>query len=193
MLGTFGPDEFPWNDPAQILALYHRHHEPFRRLALQGRVDRSGSVPLIGPLIDSSLGVTPERRHRLWTDPATRYLGRGNFALYLATAEIWPSPDVGDEFRTPVLCDIPVVFAQGDWDTKTPLENTFEIAPFFTNSRVIIAERGGHGVIEPIFEQHPSVGEELLDFVRTGDLEGLPARVRLAPSRRFAPPEFEAK
>ena len=134
--------------------------------------------------------MTPERGHRLWTDPATRYLGRRNFAVYMASADIWPSLDVGDEFRTPVLCEIPVVFAQGDWDTKTPLENTLEVAPFFVNSRVIIAERGGHGVLGPIADQHPDVWAELEEFVVTGDMEGIPARVRLQPSRRFTPPSF---
>jgi len=134
--------------------------------------------------------VTPKRHHRLWTDPATRYLGRGNFAPYLATADVWPSPDVGDEFRTPILSEIPVVFAQGDWDTQTPVENTFEIATFFVNSRVIIAERGGHGVLEPIATQLPKVWAELEEFLRTADMDGLPARVRVQPSRRFTPPTF---
>ena len=160
-----------------------------QRIALR-HLARRQPIRLIGPLIDSSLGVTPERRHRLWTDPATRFVGRGNFAPYLATADIWPSPDVGDAFRTPVLCQVPVIFAQGDWDTQTPIENMFEIAPYFTNSRVIIAERGGHGVIAPIARELPSVWKELLEFLRTGDMEGIPVRVRLQPSRRFSPPRF---
>lgn len=145
---------------------------------------------LLGPLIDSSLATTPERRHRLWTDPATRFLSRRNFAPYLASADTWPSPDVGDEFRTPEVCEIPVVFAQGTWDTSTPLENTFEIAPFFINSRVIIAERGGHGVLDPIANQLPEVWAELVEFVTTGDMADIPVRVRLQPSRRFTPPSF---
>ena len=193
-VGVFGPADFPWNDPTQILELYHGRTEPWRRMAsrdaLAGLFARRSRIRLIGPLIDSSLGVTPERRHRLWTDPATRYLGRGNFAAYLATADTWPSPDVGDEFRTPVLSKIPVVFAQGNWDTKTPIENTFEIAPFFVNSRVIIAERGGHGVLGPIASQLPKVWAELVEFLRTGDMGGIPARVKLQPSRRFTPPTF---
>lgn len=97
---------------------------------------------------------------------------------------------MGDKFRTPVLSKIPVVFAQGNWDTKTPIENTFEIAPFFVNSRVIIAVRGGHGVLEPIARQHPKVWAELVEFLRTGDMDGIPARVKLQPSRRFTPPTF---
>ncbi|MCH8978945.1 MAG: alpha/beta fold hydrolase [Armatimonadetes bacterium] len=190
-IGVYGPADFPWSNPTRILDLYHGHTEIWQRQAERGFEARTRSVDLIGPLIDTSLGVTPERRHRMWTDPATRYLGRG-FAPGLATAEIWPSADVGDDFRTPVLSEIPVVFAQGDWDTKTPLENTFEIAPFFVNSRVIVAERGGHGVLRPIALQLPEVWAEIEEFLRTGDMDGIPARVRLAPSRRFRPPRFPA-
>ena len=33
-------------------------------------------------------------------------------------------------------------------------------------------------------------GVELMEFLKTGDLNGIPARVRLSPSRRFNPPTF---
>lgn len=190
-VGVLGTADFPWQEPSQILELYHGRTERWQRQPPSlGMPPGRNQVPILGMLIDSSLSATPQRRHRLWTDPATRYLGRANFALFLATADIWPSPDVGDELRTPVRSDIPVIFAQGDWDTKTPLENTLEIAPFFVNSRVIIAERGGHGVLGPIQRQLPKVWTELEQFLRSGDMDGVPARVRLQPSRRFSPPQF---
>ena len=84
--------------------------------------------------------------------------------------------------------DIPVVFAQGDWDLKTPVENTLEIAPWFVNSRVLVAERGGHGVLQPIERELPEVWETLREFLRTGSMEAIPHRVRLAPSMRFTRP-----
>ncbi len=186
---VLGREDFPSRDPAQILELYHGHYERWARPS-SGSSQGGRKMTLIGPLIDSSLGVTPERRHQLWTDPAIRYLGRDNFSAYLATADIWPSPDMGDDFRRPVLCNIPVVFAQGNWDTSTPIENTFEIAPFFPNSRVLIAEQGGHGVIEPIARQHPEAWKALELFLLTGDSSKVPARVRLQPSRGFTPPRF---
>lgn len=193
VVATIYPEDFPSRDPVQILELYHGHYARWIQAASrESNQDRDGTfrMSLIGPLIDSSLGVTEARRRQLWHDPATRYIGRDNFSRYLASAEFWPSPDVGDEFRTPVLCEIPVVFAQGDWDLSTPLENTFEIAPFFPNSRVLIAERGGHGVIQPIHQQAPEVWKTLETFLATGDMSGIPARVQLEPSRRFAPPRI---
>ncbi len=191
VVGHITATDFPWNDPIAILELYHRRIERWaQRAARTTSAPRERQINLIFPLIDTSLGVTPERRYRLWNDPATRYLGRGGFAPFLVTTGIWPSPDVGDGFRTPERSDIPVVFAQGDWDTQTPIENTLEIAPFFTNSRVLFAQRGGHGVLDNIAREHPTTWAELVEFLRNGDMEGIPARVTMSPSRRFSPPSF---
>jgi len=189
--GVIGPDRFPYHEPRFILELYHGHTDRWRQTSNRARNSQYRGVKLIQPLIDSSLGVTPARRHLLWNDPANRYLRRRGFATYLATADIWPSPDVGDDFRTPVLSDIPVVFAQGNWDVNTPVENTYEIAPYFPNSRTIIAERGGHGVLEPIAEQLPKVWAEIEEFIRNGDLNDIPVNVTLGPSQRFEPPDFK--
>lgn len=190
VVGRLAATDFPWNDPTEILELYHHRLERWQQRAAQSSQPRESRINLVFPLIDTSLGVTPERRYRLWTDPATRYLGRGGFAPFLATADIWPSPDVGDDFRTPQRSNIPVVFTQGDWDTQTPIENTLEIAPFFANSRLVIAHRGGHGVLDNIAGEHPLVWAELVEFLRNGDLEGIPVRVTMSPSRRFSPPSF---
>jgi hypothetical protein len=86
---------------------------------------------------------------------------------------------VGDDFRLPVSCDIPVVFAQGDWDLNTPVENTLEIAPYFPNGRVLLAIHGGHGVIAPIARHRPDVMALLLEFLKTGDAKTLPAEITL--------------
>ena len=62
---------------------------------------------------------------------------------------------------------------------NTPVENTLEIAPFFPNGKVLIAHRGGHGVVWPIAQQRPDMSRELMEFLRTGDLTGIPAEVTL--------------
>lgn len=188
---VLGKDDFYDLDPEPLLALYYGHYEKWARDVVNGRRGGGGQEDILLPiLIDTSLSVTPARRERLWWDPAVRYLGRGNFAGYLAAADIWPSPDVGDDLRTPVPSDIPVLFAQGDWDTSTPVENTLEIAPYFRNGHVLIAERGGHGVIDPIARQLPDTWAAIVEFLRSGDRSGLPSRVRLQPAYTFDPPDF---
>lgn len=175
--------------PAFLLSLYHERYESWASSVLTRRRNREVEQRIIGPLIDTSLGVTPQRKYLLRTDPATEFLGQWNFDGYLATTGIWPSPDVGDAFRTEVLCRIPVIFAQGDWDTSTPVENTLTIAPCYPNGRVLIVERGGHGVLGSIAQGFPQVMAKLLEFLETGTTTELPTRVTL-PVPRFAVPDF---
>jgi hypothetical protein len=59
-IAVIGAEDFPWNDPTRILELYHGHSQPLgQALALAGQ-SRMQRISLVGPLIDSSLGVTPE-------------------------------------------------------------------------------------------------------------------------------------
>jgi pimeloyl-ACP methyl ester carboxylesterase len=193
---TLGKEDFqrdfgqtPAAGPAWVLSLYHEHYETWAASVLARRRSRSDQVRLIGPLIDTSLGVTPGREQQLRSDPATEFLGQWNWDAYIASKDIWPSADVGDDFRTAVETSVPVIFAQGDWDTKTPMENTLEIIRSFPNGRVILVERGGHGVLEPIAGRFPKVWDEVLDFLRTGAMPNLPGRVTL-PVPKFAVPDF---
>ena len=171
---VLGPDDFPWDYPAEILELFHGHTERFkdRRTLYNGAVHYA--------LIDSSTGVTVERREKLLNDPAIRYVSRSNFAKLMAAADIWPSPDLGDEFRNPVQCDIPVVFIHGDWDRYTPIENTLEIAPFFPNSHTLLIDRGGHAPLSQM-QDHPEVFASLMDFAETGSMDGIPERIAVEP------------
>ena len=177
--------------PAFLLSLYHERYDAWAATVLGKRRRRQDELKLIGPLIDTSLGVTPKRERQLRGDPATEFLGQWNWDSYIATAEIWPSPDVGDNFRTPVKTSIPVIFIQGDWDTQTPMENTLAIIESFPNGRVVIAEHGEHGALEPALQRLPRAGADVLDFLRTGNMPNLPERVTL-PVPKFAVPDFPA-
>ena len=188
LVRTIVPDDFPWREPAAILELLHGRFQGWA----SPRVHRVVPRTLIQPLIDSSLGTTEKRRWKLWNDPATRYLSRSNFAPLMATAGIWPSPDVGDEFRIPVQCEIPVVFVNGDWDTKTPVENMYEIGPYFPNSHQVVIHRAGHGTMKTSTkEQHPDFIAGLVNFLQTGETEGLPSKLTVRPYKSFRVPVFK--
>lgn len=177
-------------NPALLLSIYHEHYDAWARAVLAERRG-GGDRPLIGPLIDTSLGVTPKRAYLLRTDPATTILGQWNFDGYLATADIWPTPDVGDDFRNEVVSDIPVVFVQGDWDVQTPVENLLDVTPYFPKGRVLIAEHGGHNALSVVFQRQPNAATALLEFLKSGATEKLPVRVAL-PTPGFAAPSFAA-
>jgi pimeloyl-ACP methyl ester carboxylesterase len=177
------------NEPAHLLSLYHERYDAWAGSVLPRRQTREAEMLLIGSLIDTSLGSTPRREFLLRTDAGTEFLGHWNFDRFLATADIWPTPDVGDEFRTEVVSHIPVIFVHGEWDTLTPVENVFQVAPYFLSGRALIVAHGGHWVLEPIAEHLPEVFAVLLEFVQTGSTAKLPARVAL-PAPKFTVPDF---
>jgi pimeloyl-ACP methyl ester carboxylesterase len=146
-------------------------------------------VILIGPLIDTSLGVTPAREQQLFADPAGAAIGTWNFAAYLAAAATWPSPDVGDALRTAVTDPTPVLFVHGDWDTSTPIENTRGLLPFFPNGRALVVHRGGHTGPFRLLGEHHDVVATVRGFLRGEPVSDLPAAIDLPPMT-FTLPSF---
>jgi pimeloyl-ACP methyl ester carboxylesterase len=193
---TLGPEDFrrapqlrSLDSPAFVLSLYHGRYDQLALATNFARRSRTFEFPMIAALIDTSLGVTPKRRYLLENDPATAFLGRWNFDSYLATADIWPTADMGDEFRTEVVSQIPIVFVQGDWDLQTPVENVLQVAPYYRKGHVILVERGGHGVMSQLGQHRPELVEALVAFLKDGGTAKLPARVAV-PAPKFAVPDF---
>jgi pimeloyl-ACP methyl ester carboxylesterase len=188
---TLGRDDFRPNpaEPAAILAIYHGHYDAWAKSILNRRRAHRTSIALIGPLIDTALAVTPLRRYLLRTDPAIEVLGQWNFDDYMATEEIWPTADVGDEFRTEIQQTIPVLFVQGTWDTSTPMENLVQVMPHFVNSRALIVHQGEHGAFAQVRRRLPAATAAIMEFVRSGSTANLPSAVTV-PAREFRAPDF---
>ncbi|SDW64859.1 alpha/beta hydrolase [Lysobacter enzymogenes] len=173
--------------PAFILSLYHQHYQAWAREVAAQRA--AGEIKLIGPLIDTGLGVSAAREYRLRSDPALDYLGAWNFESYIASARDWPTPGMKDSFRLPRRQEIPVLFVHGDWDTSTPVENTRELLPYFRNGRAIVVHRGGHDGAFYLLRDAPQAKKAVYEFLRSGRDEGLPAQVD-APLPKFEVPDF---
>ncbi|TCV97782.1 TAP-like protein [Luteibacter rhizovicinus] len=173
--------------PAFILSIYHRHYEAWARDVAKDR--QAGTTILIGPLSDSSLGVSPEREHLLRTDPALDLLGEWNFEGNIASAPDWPTRDMGDAVRLPKTVDIPVIFIHGDWDTSTPIENTLGLLPYFPNGHAILVHRGSHDGAFYQLRNEPAAKQAVYGFLRSGDTKGLPVQIVL-PIPRFDVPAF---
>ena len=185
---THAPDDgVDW--PAFILSIYHRHYDAWAREVIEGR--KASQQTLIRPLIDTSLGVTAERLHRLRTDPSTSVVGTWAFDVDVASAAAWPTADLGDELRVPVPSSVPVLFVHGDWDVSTPIENPLSLLPYFPNGHVIQVHRGGHDGTFYQLREHPEVKAAVYEFLGTGRMHKLPASLSLSlPS--FTRPTFPA-
>jgi pimeloyl-ACP methyl ester carboxylesterase len=179
--------------PEVILAVYNGQYTMWasiiREMRLTGSIRRGDEDKVMPWLVDTSLGATAEREYLLRHDPALEFLGTWVFDLFIPSADIWPSADVGDEFRTPLINYTPVLFINGDWDTNTPIENMLGILPYFPNSRALTVHRGDHGARADVIERTmPDVMQKVFEFLKTGKTTGKKAQLPVRVEAPYPPP-----
>jgi pimeloyl-ACP methyl ester carboxylesterase len=133
-------------------------------------------------VMDGSSGATADRWARIESEAKSAVLGN---AMNLAFPEVdraWGTPDLGDEFRAPIVTGVRTLFVSGTLDSNTPPEQSEEIRKTFTNSTHVIVKNAGH---EDMLE-NGDVRRALLGFLRGRDVSG--TKIEL-PTPRFVPME----
>ncbi len=150
----------------------------FTNLARYAAESRLGNRELVMSLsMDCASGQSPERAEARRRETPGSLLGDRSAGL-VATCASWPVEDLGDEYRSPLESDVPVLFISGSLDVKTPPENAEEIRRGFPNSRHLVIEGGSHD--DDLLLAAPEILEGMVAFLRGGEP---PERVELAPLR----------
>jgi pimeloyl-ACP methyl ester carboxylesterase len=114
-------------------------------------------------MMDCSSGVTAARRERIQREASMTMLGTLMNDPFPEVCEAWNAPDLGDEFRSPVKSNIPVLFISGTLDARTPIAQAEEYRAGFTNSQHLILEGAVHS--DPLFLSSPKIKEVMLEFM----------------------------
>lgn len=129
--------------------------------------------------MDCASGATVERLALIKQQAETAILGDvGSVGIETECAG-WPHMDLGDDFRSPVQSDVPVLFISGTLDIRTPPSNAEEVRQGFANSHHLVIEGGSHD--DDLFLSSPVILETMLAFLQ-GERE-LSDRVILEPLR----------
>jgi pimeloyl-ACP methyl ester carboxylesterase len=130
-------------------------------------------------MMDCASGRTAARRERIAREAKGTLLeDLFNFPFPDICTE-WNAPDLGDEFRSPVKSDIPVLFISGTLDARTPISNAEEYRKGFSNSTHMIIEGAVHS--DPLFLSSPKIKEGMMEFLRgqpvtTTKIQGAPLK-----------------
>jgi pimeloyl-ACP methyl ester carboxylesterase len=133
-------------------------------------------------MMDCASGQTAARRELIARETKDTLLGDiMNFPFPDICTE-WNAPDLGDEFRSPLKSDIPVLFISGTLDARTPISNAEEYRKGFTNSTHLIIEGAVHS--DPLFLSSPKIKDGMMEFLRgqpvtTTKIDGPP--IKFAP------------
>jgi hypothetical protein len=109
------------------------------------------------------------------------------------TIETDETPDAGDDFRTGLSADVPVLMIQGDLDRSTPIENARHIHEELPTSHLLHVENGTHMAIREVRQFHPELTKQVREFLQSGSFGELPPHVTLPRhvdvGRGDAPPD----
>lgn len=96
--------------------------------------------------------------------------------------EEWKAPDLGDEFRSPLKSNVPVLFISGTLDARTPVSNAEEYRKGFAKSTHLIIDGAVHS--DPLFLSSPKIKDGMMQFLRG---QTVTVTRTAAPPMQFAP------
>jgi len=172
--------------PQFLTTLDRGDYRPLAQIALRKRQATDDS--LLGEIIDTSLGITPEREAKLQSRiEARRWVGNPN-QDYAAVRDLLPGRRVEKRFLEDFTVSVPMLILQGDLDLSTPLENVQEQQGNYRDARIIIVNGATHDIkeelVDPKVTPDPAIFEAALQFLSEGDehaRSSIPPRVNLRP------------
>lgn len=128
-------------------------------------------------MMDLYSGVTAERLARIKKEIPTSILGNAMNFPDMYVGDVWGNPDLGDEYRGPLLSSARTLFISGTLDSNTPPYQAEELRWGFANGSHIIVEYAGHEDTLP----NPEVQSAIVDFFNGKDVSGV--RISLGKPR----------
>jgi pimeloyl-ACP methyl ester carboxylesterase len=129
------------------------------------------SVHVMGAVVDQASGVTPERRAMIEAQAARSPFGGVANGLFPELGELWGVPDLGDDYRAPLLTDVPTLLISGEWDWHTPPYQAEKLNWGLGRGTHLIVGGAGH-------EQtltHPDIRDAIVRFLRGEDVSDVKA------------------
>ena len=140
----------------------------------------------IATTMDLASGVSPARREQIaYEEQNSLFPHIVNFTLDAAEAD-WPIPDLGEEYRKPLISDTRTLFMSGTLDLNTPPFQAEEVRWGFSNSSHIIVDNAGH---EQVLT-HPKAVGTVRDFLNGENVDDV---ALFYPKLRFIPVKGDGK
>ena len=170
--------------PASIQRLDNGDWSELGAMALENR--RGDVYSAMSLMMDYASGATTSRLKRIRREAKDRsnLLSDAVNMPYPGSWEHCPEADLGDTFRGPLRCDVPVLFVSGTLDARTPPLNVEEILDGFSAGVHVIVENVGHEGLEML---SPEYREVLAAFLRGEAVESQTIAMQALPFREFSP------
>ncbi len=149
--------------PQYITELYNGDYRLLALWALEERTGRN-TEPLIGPLIDNSLGISQAREKLLDSRKSIQWIGEVNTA-YKSLRTVNATDEVGDDFKNHRQHDTPILMIQGELDLSTPFANALFLNNFLEKGHLVSVLGGTHDAKRELVLNDKKVAAELIEFM----------------------------
>jgi len=145
-------------------------------------ISRQGIPSAMTFMMDCASGQTAARRELIAREAKDTLLEDLSNFPFPGVCEEWNAPDLGDEFRSPLKSNVPVLFISGTLDARTPVSNAEEYLKGFTNGTHLIIDGAVHS--DPLFLSSPKIKDGMMEFMRG---QKVTVTRTAAPPMKFAP------
>ena len=119
----------------------------------------SGGVNLMAYGMRCSAGATASRDREIALQTPMSALGNALNGAYPEVCSAFPSIDLGDAFRAPIVSELPVLFISGTLDSNTPPYQAEEVRWWMPRALHLIVQNAGHEDLEPNAEVQAAIAD----------------------------------
>lgn len=121
----------------------------------------SGDINLMVVGLECSSSATALREQEIRAQAATSLFGNVMNLLYPEACAALPPVDLGDDFRGPLVSNVPVLFISGTLDSNTPPWQAEELRWGMPRATHLIVDNAGHEDMLPMREVQQAIGDHL--------------------------------
>lgn len=125
--------------------------------------------------MDAASGISDKRWKEVLEQANGAVLGRAGNLPFPDINDALGVKDLGDDFRAPLVSNLPTLFFSGNYDGRTYIEEQKMVAEGFSNKAFIVLDGAGHD----LFMSTPEVGDLMLDFLNGEMVES--RRINVGP------------
>jgi len=149
-------------------------------VAAPRRIGDAGSAMSLA--MDCASGISAGRKARIADEANHTLLGDAINAPFPEVCAGMNVADLGDDFRAPLVSDVPALLISGTLDGRTRPHQADELRLTMPNAQHLVIENAGHS--DPLFLSTPKILEAMKAFLRG---EPLRERYVAAPEVHFTP------
>lgn len=124
---------------------------------------RAGSFRAMSLAMDAASGATPSRMELIKQQASKTVLSDAiNFPMNVIVPKL-AGLDLGNDFRSPLVSDIPLLAISGTADGRTPPGNATDVLKTLSNGQHLIIHGAGHS--DPLFLSSPKILETMKLFL----------------------------